>query len=132
MSYSKKKGNLGKVYRAETKYIDKDTKKHRNYVVVKEVGNNVGVSKLKSIKKFDDNDKNIDLFLQEINATRYGLKKRTGVDSQVFERNRITGKKLTLKDKRVFSEKEEFTLGSHDWSRVQSHLRKRYKKRDKN
>lgn len=132
MSYSKKKGDLGKVYRAETKYIDKDTKKHRNYVVTKQKGDNVGVSKLKSIKKFSEDGKNADPYLVEINSSRYCLPKRTGVDSQVFERNRITGKKLSLKDNRVFSQDSEFTLGSHDWSRVQSHTNKRRKKRDKN
>lgn len=122
---------MGKVYRVETKYIDKDTKKHRNYVVTKQKGDNVGVSKLKSIKKFTEDGKNNDPYLKEINSSRYGLSKRTGVDSQVFERNRLTGKKLSVKDKKVFSQKEEFTLGSHDWSRVQSHINRRTKKRDK-
>ena len=42
------------------------------------------MSKLKSIKKFDDNNCNADKALVEINASRYGLKKRTGVDYQTF------------------------------------------------
>ena len=31
-----KKDNVGKVYRGKTKYIDKETKDERNYVVVRE------------------------------------------------------------------------------------------------
>ena len=50
LNFKKRSSNLGNVYRAETKYIDPDTKKQRNYVVVKDNGKNVSVSKLKSIK----------------------------------------------------------------------------------
>ena len=32
----KKKNYVGKVYRGKTKYIDKETKEERNYVVVRE------------------------------------------------------------------------------------------------
>lgn len=127
MSYKSKSNNLGKVFRAETKYIDKDTKKNRNYVVVKENAGKVGVSKLKSIKKFDELGKNADTALVEINSSRYGLTKRTGVDYQVFVRNRLTKKPLSLKDKKVFKD-EQFSLGSHDWSRVQRHTKKRKKR----
>ena len=127
MSYKSKSNNLGKVFRAETKYIDKDTKKNRNYVVVREKSGKVGVSKLKSIKKFDEYGKNADDALVEINSSRYGLTKRTGVDYQVFERNRLTKKPLSLKDKKVFKD-EKFSLGSHDWSRVQRHTNKRKKR----
>ena len=47
----KKKGeNVGKVYRGKTKYIDKETKPERNYVVVVDDGKRIKVAKLKSIK----------------------------------------------------------------------------------
>ena len=46
----KPKSNVGKVYRGRTKYIDTETKLERNYVVVRDNGKNVSVSKLKSIK----------------------------------------------------------------------------------
>ena len=111
----KRKSNVGKVYRGKTKYIDTETKSERNYVVVVDDGKNVSVAKLKSIKIFDKNGKNADKALIEINATRYGLQKRTGVDFQVFNKNRMTQKPLKLNDKKVFPEHQErFSLGSHD------------------
>mgnify|MGYP005809278321 FL=1 len=35
----------------------------------------------------------------ENNATRYGLKKRTGVNFQLFGKNRISRKPITVQDK---------------------------------
>lgn len=73
------------------------------------------MSKLKSIKKFDDNDCNADKALVEINASRYGLDRRTGVDYERFHINRMSKKLLNLKGKKVFPEdKEQFTLGNKD------------------
>lgn len=121
----KKNNNVGKVYRGVTKYIDKETKAERNYVVVLDDGRRVSVSKLKSIKIFDENGKNADKALIEINATRYGLEKRTGVDFQVFSKNRMSGKPLSIDDKKVFPEsKERFKLGSHDLNRTLIHTGK--------
>ena len=117
-----KDNNVGKVYRGRTKYIDKDTKPERNYVVVVDNGKSVSVSKLKSIKIFDKENLNADNALVEINATRYGLTKRTGVDFQRFSKNRITNKPLKISDSKVFPKgKEEFKLGSHDLSRTLRH-----------
>ena len=124
--------NVGKVYRGETKYIDVEPKKQRDYVVVKEFGNNVTVSKLKSIKKFDENGKNADKALVEINHERYGLPNRTGVDFQRFDKNRMSGKPLDLSDKSVFPEnKERFTLSNKDRDKALFHtgMRKRRKKK---
>lgn len=119
---NKKESNVGKVYRGRTKYIDLDDKPTRNYVVVKDNGKNVEVSKLKSIKKFDDNNCNADKALVEINASRYGLKKRTGVDYQTFSKNRMSRKDLSLNDKDVFPNNgAEFKLTSHDTHRVLVH-----------
>lgn len=122
----KEKGkNVGKVYRGKTKYIDKETKPERNYVVVVDDGKNVSVAKLKSIKIFDTDGKNADKALVEINATRYGLEKRTGVDFQTFDKNRMSGKPLNVEDKEVFpEEKERFKLGSHDTHNVLVHTGK--------
>ena len=127
----KEKGkNVGKVYRGRTKYIDKETKPERNYVVVLDDGKNVSVSKLKSIKIFDESGRNADKALVEINATRYGLEKRTGVDFQRFSKNRMSNKPLKLTDKKVFpEEKEKFTLGSHDLSRVIRHTKNKKDKK---
>ena len=121
---ARRKNNIGTVWRGRTKYIDKETKAERNYVVVLDDGKNVSVAKLKSIKIFDENGRNADKALVEINATRYGLKKRTGVDFQRFKENRFSGKKLNLSDKKVFPELHaRFKLGSHDTSRVLRHTK---------
>ena len=129
----KKKGeNIGKVYRGQTKYIDKETKPARNYVVVVDDGKTVTVAKLKSIKIFDEEGKNADKALVEINATRYGLEKRTGVDFQTFAKNRMSGQPLKIEDKKVFpEEKDRFKLGSHDLSRTLRHTGKAGNKKKK-
>ncbi len=118
------KGFLGKVFHGETKYIDPETKKQRNYVVVRDNGKSVSVAKLKSIKKERDPA------LIEINHKKYGLKKRTGVDYQRFEKNRMSGSSLKLSDKRVFPEqRERFKLSSHDTHRAVIHTQPRKKKK---
>ncbi len=123
------KKNVGKVFRGETKYIDREPKKQRNYVVVDENKRGVSVSKLKSIKQFDENGKNADKALVEINYERYGLPKRTGVDFQRFDKNRMSGKPLRVEDKKVFPEgKERFMLGSHDKARILRHTNQKKKK----
>ena len=121
---AKKENNVGKVYRGRTKYIDRETKAERNYVVVVDDGKNVSVAKLKSIKIFDENGRNADKALVEINASRYGLEKRTGVDFQRFNKNRMSGKPLQLKDKDIFPEgKERFGLNSKDKHNVLVHTK---------
>lgn len=116
--------NVGKVYRGETKYIDTETKKQRDYVVVREKNKNVTIAKLKTIKKFDENGKNADRALVEINHERYGLPNRTGVDFQRFDKNRMSGKPLNIEDKDVFPEQEaRFKLGSKDLHNALSHTR---------
>lgn len=123
--------NVGKVYRGKTKYIDKETKPERNYVVVMDDGKKVTVAKLKSIKIFDENGRNADKALVEINATRYGLEKRTGVDFQRFDKNRMSGGPLSLQDRKVFPEqKERFTLSNRDRDKALYHTQAR--KRPKN
>lgn len=121
---AKKESHVGKVYRGRTKYIDKETKQERNYVVVIDDGKSVSVAKLKSIKIFDENNRNADKALVEINATRYGLEKRTGVDFERFGKNRMSGKPLKIEDKDVFPENgERFKLGSHDLARTLRHTK---------
>lgn len=123
MSSKKNKGgNVGKVYRGRTKYIDVETKPERDYVVVIDDGERVKVAKLKSIKIFDENGKNADKALVEINSERYGLKVRTGVDYQKFDKNRMSKQRLRLSDKRVFPEqKERFTLSKRDTDKALYH-----------
>lgn len=120
----KKRNKIGTVWRGKTKFIDKEPKAERNYVVVLDDGKKVSVAKLKSIKIFDENGRNADKALIEINANRYGLEKRTGVDFQRFSKNRMSGKDLKLSDKKVFPEqRERFKLGSHDISRAIRHTK---------
>ena len=128
------KNNIGKVFRGRTKYIDKETKPERNYVVVKDNGKVIEVAKLKSIKKLDEQGKNADNALTEINHERYGLPNRTGVDFQRFRKNRMSNKLLTISDKRAFpEEKERFTLSNKDKDKAIYHtgVKKRNKKKDK-
>ncbi len=128
----KQKKYVGKVFRGKTKYIDPETKEERNYVVVAEDNRGVSVSKLKSIKKIDENGKNADKALQEINYQNYGLEKRTGVDFEVLRRNRMSGRPLQIEDKAVFPEDQErFKLSSHDLSRVLVHTRQALRKKKK-
>lgn len=125
---------VGHVYRGKTKYIDRETKPERNYVVVVDDGKRIKVAKLKSIKIFDANDRNADKALVEINATNYGLEKRTGVDFQRFDKNLMSNKPLSLKDRRVFPEgKERFVLSKRDSDKVLYHtgVKKKNKKRSK-
>lgn len=110
-----KQNNVGKVYRGETKYIDREPKKQRDYVVVRDTERGVTVSKLKTIKKLDNDGKNADTALVEINHERYGLPNRTGVDYERFDKNRMSGKPLRIEDKDVFPEQQErFTLSNRD------------------
>ena len=118
------KSNVGKVYRGETKYIDRETKKQRNYVVVRDNGSTVSVAKLKSIKKDGDSA------LMEINYKKYGLQRRTGVDYQRFGKNRMSGFPLKLSDKKVFPEqRERFKLSSRDTHRAVIHTQPQKKKK---
>ena len=117
------KNNLGKVFRGITKFIDKETKKERNYVVVRDNGKSVSVAKLKSIKKENDPA------LLRINHEKYGLSKPTGIDFQRFSKNRMSRKDLNLSDKRVFPEdKERFKLSSNDTYRAINHTKPKNKK----
>ncbi len=110
-----KQNNVGKVYRGETKYIDREPKKQRDYVVVRDTERGVTVSKLKTIKKLDNDGKNADTALVEINHERYGLPNRTDVDYERFDKNRMSGKPLRIEDKDVFPEQQErFTLSNRD------------------
>lgn len=124
--------NVGKVFRGRTKYIDPETKLERNYVVVSDKNNKVRVSKLKSIKRFDENGKNADTALLEINHERYGLDVRTGVDFQKFSKNRMSNKSLSLDDKDVFPEdKERFTLSKKDTDKVLYHTGEKNRRNQK-
>ncbi len=128
---AKKNSRVGEVHKGNTKYIDVETKATRNYVVVKERGDNVTVAKLKSIKKFDDKGRNADKALVEINSARYGLPKRTGVDYQRFDKNRMSGKPLSLSDKKVFPDgRKQFSLSNRDRDKAVYHTGA--KKRNKN
>ena len=130
----KNKSNVGKVYRGKTKYIDKETKEERDYAVVRESPRGISVAKVKSIKKFDENGKNADKALTEINHERYGLPKRTGVDFQLFSTNRMSGKPLRIDDKKVFPEdKERYTLSNRDRDKAIYHTgaKKRNKSKKK-
>ncbi len=118
----KAESKVGEIWRGETKYIDPEPKKQRDFVIVTDNGKTQTVSKVKSIKVFDENGKNADNALIEINATRYGLTVRSGIDSEVFHQNRMSKNPLTVSDKRVFPDgKPRAKLGSHDKNKLLYH-----------
>jgi len=117
-----KKSSVGEIHRGNTKYIDTEPKQQRNYAVVKDKDGKVTVAKVKTIKKFDENGKNADPALVEINHERYGLPERSGVDFETFDKNRMTNKPLKLSDKDVFPEQQpRGKLNSKDKHRVLIH-----------
>jgi len=115
--------NIGEVYYGKTKYIDIETKEKRRYLVTQQNQNNgnVTVSKLQSIKNFDENGKNADKHLVEINQNYPGLTKRTGVDFFRYKQNRLTKKPLNLTDKKVFNKNPEFRVSNRDLKKAKRH-----------
>ena len=127
-----KKGNEGKVYYGKTRYIDRDTKPRRRFVVVIDHGENVSVSKLTSIKQVDETGKNIKETVVEIKPAYKGLKQRTGVFNRVYNRNRVSKEKLKLgKGNGVFDEKPEFEIDDEDFKKVDEHIKKAKRDRKK-
>lgn len=121
----RKTPNIGKVFYGKTKYIEKDTKPRRRYVIVNENESDIKVAKMKTIKKINSKGENIDYFLIEIDSTKYkGLTNRTGVDSNVFSKNRVTKQNLHLgKTNGVFDDKEQFMLDDTDYEKVDRHIK---------
>lgn len=129
---AERESRVGKVYRGNTKYIDTEPKRQRDYVVLRDTERGVTVSKLKTIKKVDELGKNADKALVELNHERYGLPNRTGVDYERFDTNRMSGKPLRVEDKAVFPEaRERFTLSRKDTDRALYHtgVKKRNKRK---
>ena len=114
---------VGFVFIGNTKYIDVEPKLQRRYLVTKQKGKNVTVSKLKSIKQFDENGKNADPYLVEINENYPGLTKRTGVDFWQYNTNRLSGKPLDITDYKIFKKQPEFIVSGRDLSKAQIHTK---------
>lgn len=112
-------GNEGKVVYGKTRFIEKDTKPRRRYIVVKDNGENIKVVKTNSMKKDKFGNYIIDKHKVEINSNYPGLNKRTVADNKVFSKNRITKEKLSLKKNNgVFDTKEQFILSDYDFNNV--------------
>lgn len=115
---------VGEIHRGNTKYIDTEPKQQRDYAVVKDKNGKVTVAKVKTIKKIDENGKNADHALVEINHQKYGLKNRSGVDFETFDQNRMTHKPLQLSDKDAFPEQQpRAKLNSKDKHNVLVHTK---------
>lgn len=112
---------VGYVFIGKTQYIDLETKPRRRYLVTKQKGQNVTVSKLQSIKIFDAQGKNADKNLIEINQGYPGLTKRTGVDKWQYTKNRMSGKPLKIPDSKIFNEAPEFRVSQNDLKKAQIH-----------
>lgn len=121
---SGQKSSVGEIHRGNTKYIDTEPKKQRNYTVVKDNNGKVTVAKVKTIKHLDENGKNADPALVEINHEKYGLTERSGVDFETFDKNRMSNKPLKLSDKDVFPEQQpRAKLNSKDKHNVLIHTK---------
>ena len=130
----KKFGNEGKVVYGKTRFIEKDTKPRRRYIVVSDNGENIKVVKTNSMKKDKFGNYILDKHKVEIDSNYPGLKCRTVADSQVFSKNRITKVKFSLgKYNGVFDTKEQFILSDEDFNKVYSNATfrsgKKHKKR---
>ena len=112
-------GNEGKVVYGKTRFIERDTKPRRRYIIVKDNGKNIKVVKTNSLKKNKYGDYIIDKHKVEIGQNYPGLTKRTVADDKVFSRNRITKEKFSLeKNNGVFDSKEQFILSDYDFNNV--------------
>lgn len=116
-----KNNAVGSVFIGQTMFIDPDTKRTRRYIVLKQRGDIVRVGKLKSIKIFDENGKNADPYLVEINQNYPGLTKRTGVDKSTFAKNLIKNQPLEITDDDVFKQEPEFRVSARDLNKAQIH-----------
>ncbi len=112
---------VGCVFIGQTKYIDIEPKLSRRYLVLQQKGNYITISKIKSIKQFDEKGKNADPYLVEINQNYPGLSKRSGVDKHLFNKNRMTHKPLSISDKKVFNAEPEFCVSGRDLKKAQIH-----------
>lgn len=122
---SKRKDDSGKVVFGKTKFIDTDSKPRRRYVVVKDDGQNVKVTKLASLKSFDKDGKNANPDFVEIKPSYPGLNKRTGAFNRMYGKNRVTKEPLSLgKGNGVFDERTEFVLDDEDLEKVRKNISK--------
>lgn len=114
----KKFGNEGKVVFGKTRFIEKDTKPRRRYIVVKDNGESIKVVKTNSLKQ--DKYGNYIVDKHKVEISNYpALTKRTVADTKVFSKNRITKEKLSLKKGNgVFDNKELFVLTDSDFNNV--------------
>ena len=123
---TKRNNNLGKVVWGKTRFIENDTKPRRRYVVTKDNGYNIGVSKINSVKQDKFGNYIVDNKKIELQGSYSGIPKRSAVDYKVFTKNRKTKEKLSLsKGNGVFDEKEVCVLDDNDLARVVNHVRYR-------
>ena len=108
---------IGYVYYANSRQIDlSDKRKRRRYVVVKDNGKHVGVSKIRSINK------NKPKRLYPLDKNKYPLSKECGVDSKVYTTKAKSKEKLSLTDNTVFDSSPSFKLSSKDTHNVLQHV----------
>lgn len=124
-----KKRHVGYVYYANSKRIDASDKKvRRRYIVVKDNGRNVGVSKIRSKHANLSNARRI----LSLDRNKYPLKAdESGVDERVYTTYSNSKEKLILSDYSVFDREADFKLSSKDTHKVLQHVRLRSGKKGK-
>lgn len=114
---SKKTGN---VYWVNSRKIDKtDSKKRRQYAIVRDNGKYVKVSK---VRGFNENIRNQER-LMELDKNKYPLSKRSGLDRQLYHQRVDNKKLLQLEDYEVFDKNPSFKMSSRDTHLAIRHTR---------
>ncbi len=117
-SFGSGKKRTGNVYYANSRKIDAtDEKPRRQYVVVRDSGKYVSVSKIRGL---NSNEKNSER-LYMLDKNKYPLTKESGVDNYVYSRRSDNSRWLKLDDKEVFDIEKSFKLTSHDTHNVLVH-----------
>ncbi len=113
------KKRTGNVYWANSIKIDAtDKKPRRQYVVVRDSGKYVSVSKIRGVNA---NEKNSER-LYKLDKNKYPLTKDSGVDKKIYSRRSDNCRPLKLEDRQVFDTDSSFKLSSHDTYRVLAHV----------
>lgn len=111
---------LGEVYWANSQKIDKtDSRKRRQYAILKDNGRNVAVSK---IRGYNNNNKNLDR-LYKLDEKKYPLSKPSGIDKKLYTRESTSNKLLRINDRNIFDSSPSFKLSSHDTHNAIRHTR---------
>ena len=106
-----KRNNEGKVFWGKSRYIDKDKKPRRMYLVVSDAINKIRVSKITDYK--DGQNKYV------LDENKYSqLKKKSGVSKNTYSKNKVNKKDLTLDLNNIFDKNHIFEVDDQDFREI--------------